>query len=233
MTSAFRTTALAAALAAFSWSAAAAPVTLISLNFEEQGQAALAAEAPVLVSEVLDVFFDGAWGYEWNMLSGQDPMPTDDNTGGFLINRSRDINTTSDIVVSLEDLTLAAARAAGVASAYPGQFFKSISFSLFSAGPSPKLKWNDAKGEEKTVDLTPGNNDMIWSKGNGPYGFDPLDKVTTLVFSAQGAVFGLDDLEITLTDANPGGGGNVPEPTSYALVGLALLAAGSASRRRA
>ncbi len=233
MTSAFRTTALAAALAAFSWGAAAAPVTLISLNFEEQGQAALAAEAPVLVSEVLDVFFDGAWGYEWNMLTAKDPMPTDDNTGGFLINRSRDINTTSDIVVSLEDLTLAAARAAGVASAYPGQFFKSISFSLFSAGLRPTLSYTDAKGLQQTINLTPGSNDMLWSNGNGPYDFNPLDQVTTLVFSAQGAVFGLDDLEITLTDGNPGGGGNVPEPTSYALVGLALLAAGSASRRRA
>ena len=71
---------------------------------------------------------------------------------------------------------------------------------------------------------------LLWSFGNVLKDISPSDQVTSLVFSAGGDFIGLDDLKITLTDGgNPGG--NVPEPASYALVGLALLAAGSASRR--
>lgn len=229
MTSAFRTTALAAALVAFSWGASAAPVT-ISLDFDKLGADAIDAKAPIPVSVVDGVYFQGAWAYEWNMLKPSDPSVADGNEGGFLINRDRNPTTTFDIVVSLEELTVAAAKAAG-ATTYPGQFFKSITFSLFTGGAKPTLSYTDANNEQKSRNLTPGDGDLLWSDGN-TYTFDALDQIRTLVFSgSQGAVLGLDNLQITLTDAIPGGG-NVPEPASYALVGLALLAAGSARRRR-
>lgn len=231
MTSAFRTTALAAALGVFSWGASAAPVTIISLDFDKQGEEAIAAQAPIAVSVIDNVYFTGAWAYEWNMLRPSDPSLADGNESGFLINRNRTPTTTFDIVVSLEDLAVAAGKAAG-ATAYPGQFFKSITFSLFTAGAKPTLSYTDASNVVKSRNLTAGNGDLLWSDGN-TYTFDALDQIRTLVFSGSNdAVLGLDNLQITLTDAIPDGG-NVPEPASYALVGLALLAAGSASRRRA
>ncbi len=61
------------------------------------------------------------------------------------------------------------------------------------------------------------------------------ENYTTLQFDFGTGTLGLDNLQFTLSDATVpnNGGGTVPEPASYALVGLALLAAGAASRRKA
>ena len=77
--------------------------------------------------------------------------------------------------------------------------------------------------------MTRGDGEKRWSR-SGLYEFNPLMQFDRLEFSSGIAVLGLDNLSITLTAA--GGGGTAPEPASYALVGLALLAAGTASRRR-
>ena len=230
MTSAFRTTALAAALAAFSCGALAVPVVL---DFEALGKQAVEANAPISVGAVDGFYFQGAYAYNTSMLSGNDPMPAGDNAGGYLVNRGRDFKT-NDIVISLQKPQEVAAKNADTATDFSGQFFQAISFSLFSSGASPTLSYTTASGRQEIIELNSGSGAMFWSFGNGPFDFDPQDQVTSLVFSARGAVLGLDNMEITLTAAgNPGGGGNVPEPTSYALVGLALLAAGAATRRRA
>ena len=70
----------------------------------------------------------------------------------------------------------------------------------------------------------------VWA--NSLLVFRDTDRVDRLEFApaAPGSVFGMDNLNIELsqtTTDNP-----VPEPASYALVGLALLAAGGASRKR-
>lgn len=233
MTSAFRTTALAAALAAFSFGAMA---EVVRLDFEDLGKQAVADKAPVAVDIVEKIYFSGAYAWATDMLDSKqdDPMPSGGVPGGFLVNRSRAFDT-SDIVLSLDEIVLKAAKGAGAAASvlnsYPGQFFASITFSLFTFSDKPTLKFDNANGEEQSRELTPGSDLLLWSAPN-TIRFDPLDQVRTLIISAPGfAVLGLDTMEITLTAANPGGG-TVPEPASYALVGLALLAAGSASRRR-
>jgi len=230
MTTLLRQTALAAALAVASFGALADPVVI---DFNAEGQQAFDNnKTPVKVTNVKGVSFSGAYAWREDMLNigspDFDPEVGPGNSSGFLMNRSRTV-TGLDIVVSLEDLALAAAAASpSAASSFPNQYFSRISFSLFSAG-TPKLTWFDINGREKTKDLTAGSSQLLWSSNNFAE-FDPLDQVTKLVFSANGGLFGIDNLSITLTD--PGTGGNVPEPAGYALVAMALLAAGAASRRR-
>ena len=225
MTSAFRTTALAAALAAFSCGALADAVVL---DFTSLGQQAFEAKAPIRVQEVDGFFFTGAYAYDTRMLTAKDPEPSGGKGGGYLLNSGRD-SKTGDIVISLKDPKAAIAKGANAADKFANQFFESISFSLFSSG-APIVSYTTAKGGLVTAELTHGSSMLLWSFGNVLKDISPSDQVTSLVFSAGGDFIGLDDLKITLTDGgNPGG--NVPEPASYALVGLALLAAGSASRR--
>jgi len=227
MTTAFRTTALAVAMAAFSCGALADPVVL---NFDALGKAAVEANAPIRVQEVDGFFFTGAYAYDTRMLTSKDPEPVGGQSGGYLLNSGRDAKT-ANIVISLTDPNAAVARGNGADSKFAGQYFESISFSLFSSS-DPTVSYTTAKGVLVTTELTKGSTMLLWSFNNALKDIADSDQVTSLVFSAGGGYLGLDDMKITLTDGgNPGG--NVPEPASYALVGLALLAAGSASRRRA
>lgn len=59
-----------------------------------------------------------------------------------------------------------------------------------------------------------------------------MAKISTIEFGfSSSGLFGVDNLRLGTRDT--GGGGTVPEPASYGLVAMALLAAGWASRRRA
>lgn len=226
MTTAFRHSVLASALLAAGCGAFAAPVTI---NFDDLGQQAIKDGKPVALTSTQGVNFSGAFVYEWDMLKpGVDTTPAPSNLGGFLINRDRGADPT-DIVVSLETLALASNTAG---KNFPNQYFSSISLSLFAGGtlnsPPPKITYT-ANGKPMTVELPKGGPSLFWSDNN-VINFNEQDQVTELRFSNGTGVFGLDNLVITLTD--PGTGGNVPEPAGYALVGMALLAAGAASRRR-
>ena len=60
-----------------------------------------------------------------------------------------------------------------------------------------------------------------------------VSRISTIEFGFSSlGLFGVDNLRLGTRDTG-GGGGTVPEPASYGLVAMALLAAGWASRRRA
>ncbi len=239
MTSTFLKATVAAALGAWSMTVAAAPVLL---DFEALGQQALLGERnPIAVRNIAGFNISGAFAYHTAMLNDRDNAPFPSRTGGFLINRSR-LADTASIVVSLDELVEPAARGVAAAAAlpapnvFPGQYFKEVSVLMYTLADRPLLvAMNDDGSKSVTIELSPSDGTKFWSS-NGPYLFEADDMLTRLEFRSAGAVLGIDDLLITLTDpGNGGNGGNngVPEPASYALVGLALLAAGSAKRRKA
>lgn len=221
----FRIVALTAALAALSSVASAAEVRL---NFNDLGTQAETAGAPVAVPDTQGLRFRGAFGYGVGMLGSDDPENLDmvsAGKGGFLLNKQRGASTT-DIILSLVQSP------AITRSADPVVFFQSITFNLFTkgTGAANKLYATGANGEDQGRQMTSGGGDT-WTSLPTTYTFDPLAQVTSLRFTAGGAAFALDDMVIALSSA-PGPGGNVPEPASYGLAGLALLAAGAASRRK-
>ena len=117
-------------------------------------------------------------------------------------------------------------------ASYPGRYFESIDFIFATNATNPSLRGYDANNllVKDNLPLKGGNVLMPWSSAGDPaFSFNGL-KVTRLEFFNNGAQLSLDDLDITLTDTDAGG--IVPEPASFALVALALLAAGGASRRR-
>lgn len=221
MTSILRTTALAAALAASSWGAAAAPVVL-DLNVGALGEQAAGQLKPVKVEKLKNVQFNGAWVYRDDMVQGDDPRPGDGRPGTYISNRDRNTVNAQDVVMSLDN--------GGPGDPFPGQYFLSIGFSLFTASDELNISFADGNGQNLgTTRLTPASSDMLWATGYRA-DFEASAQVRQISLSGNGALLGLADLEVTLTEAiDPG---VVPEPASYALVGLALLAAGTAGRRR-
>lgn len=228
----FRTTALAAAMAAFSIGAAALPTT-IDLDLRPLGQAAADAHRPVEVGHFANMYFKNLWAFRSDMWTGSDPKPGDNSPGTYVANRGRNDFTAKDIIISLEGPGGGAGAGASGKDSFPGQFFQSISFRIFSSADPLEIFWAGADGKELgSTPVTPGSTDLLWSPRQ-TYNFNPLQEVRQLRLSASGATIGLDSLQITLTEASTGGGGgSVPEPASYALVGLALLGAAAAGRRR-
>lgn len=227
MAQTFRIFALTAALSALS---PAAFAVLVPLDFNDIGARADVAGKPIEVNVLEGLQFTNAYGYGVGMLT-----PADDDglfrastgKGGFLLNKPRG-GSTADITISF-----VASRARAVA---PAAIFESITFDLFTNGDCKSSTSNpnqliaiSAKGEV-SQEITCGGNDR-WSGSPLTYKFAPSDQITSLRFTADGATFALDNM-IVSTLADPGNGNNVPEPASYGLVGLALLAAGSASRRK-
>lgn len=232
-----RATLLAALLAASAASAIGATVAPYLLDFEALGTQALGdptasppvPAGPVAVGIVAGFQFSGAFAYEYDMLTSADIRPGDNaNQGGFIMNRVRpNVSDPSSFLPTVLALTLDS-------TVYPGQFFTGIQFDVYTNSPNPELTAFSASGSWQVADLTPGNSNKLWTR-TANLTIDPLLQVTRLEFSTtQGGGIGLDNLSITLSDASiGGGGGTVPEPASYALVGLALLGMGMSRRRRA
>lgn len=247
MIPAFRTTALAAALSLFALAetATASPSVLpstpvdIDINFTDLGNQAACVNQPAPCTaapkdidgtKVQGVVFKGASVWQrsfWNDFTDP-PIPTfDPNTadtvGGFVINSKRNTSGSSD--TTQLQLTLGDELA--------GRYFSHIAISLFTNAASSEIQFYgatvspaDFKG---SASLTQGTGGVSWSD----FDTDVAAGTRTIVFSlTPGASWiGMDNLRVWLTDATTPGGGNVPEPAGYALVGLALLAAGAASRR--
>ena len=227
MTPSFRSTALAAMLAALSIGASAGPVVL---NFEVLGQQALGDPtatpkvdpAPVQVNTVGGFSFGGsAWAYHFGMIDEDvDNGPGDaTNQGGFIINRSRDVTTAGTIVLSIDNSGL-----------YKGRYFNALQFDVFTSAGAATVSAFNAKNEKRLVaDLTATDGNKFWTTTDD----NPIDEgfqATRIEFFTASAVIGLDNISITLSDATTA---KVPEPASYALVGLALLGVGLARRRTA
>lgn len=231
MKSAVRSTVLAAALAALSCAAVANPITI---DFEAEGNAAVTANAPVQIGSIGGFLFTNAWAYKSPMFSAADrPLPAvwdiepgppltvecefspqECNLTGFIMNRTRGgLGQVLDIALDPTG----------------GRFFTSITFDLFHNASSAKISllnngvWSDLTG------FTDGQLD--WQNGltSNWAGDAALAGVTTLRFDFGTSALGLDNLSFTLSGTS---GGTAPEPASYALVGLALLAAGAARRRK-
>lgn len=238
MTSMIRTTALAAALAAFSVGTFAANVTLPEIDFEDLGALALKPLDPkgnvttgtaVPVTSYKGFVFSGVFAYHADMLgkdgtSSADPDFLTGTKGGFLMNRQRSFDPPPQALVM--DL--------GDAFRQAGQFFTALSLLQFNTAETTVSLYSN-KGTQFV-----GSNTYSPSQGGNwtttkTYQFVDTDQVDRIVFSATDpqapGLIGWDNLVVSLTaattDPNP-----APEPASFALVGLALLAAGAASRRR-
>jgi hypothetical protein len=236
MKSAVRSTVLAAALAALSCAAVANPIT-----FEAAGNSAVTANAPFKIVSGIDGFlFSNAWAYKSPMFSAADVLPVVWDTGltpiecknsngdlypesecnstGFIMNRTRGgLGQVLDIAL---DPTV-----------HAGRFFTSLTLDLVHNAPTAKISLLNAAGTSRGDLMGFTNGGLIWQNNwsSNWAGDTTRADVTTLRFDFGTSALGLDNLSFTLSGTS---GGTAPEPASYALVGLALLAAGAARRRK-
>ena len=241
MTTARRLTAIAAALFALSSGVSAAALTLGTIDVESAGQTAIDQGKPGAVTSEANgrLTFSGAFAYHWKMLDptvdesalpGEfDPVNRNCeigagncNEGGFIVNRNRGDSGGSDVVLELNRSV----------PGYAGAYFQSIIFDLFtSSSEGIDVFFYSATDTRSSDNFSPGDGNKSWVKGTRIDVERVLENVTRIKFAVDSSTLGLDNLVITLggvTDVPA-----VPEPGSYALVGLALLAAGAARRRRA
>lgn len=175
------------------------------------------------------IFSGGVWAYNKNTkVSGNEA--SDDNPAGFLANRDSNAANLGIITISLDQ------------SIFKGRYFQSVLLQYYTGG----LLWvTGYSGNTQVFEddpFTAGQSAWFPAFPSTDYARVPLNadlKIDRLEFRAEstsgpGNTFlALDNLDFTLTAATVPPGGTVPEPASYALVGLALLAAGTARRRRA
>jgi len=235
MNSACRSIALAAALSALSSGAFSALVS-IDLDFNADGDALIGppVQAPAKLENVPGkLSLTNAWVYKLGMFDTGDVVSAEIDDGklpwtcgtsscndtGYISNRPRG-GPSAPLTLALDRSILA-----------QGQYIKALSFSFWHSAlqNQASITFFDALGgREDWGNISAG--DQQWSR---PVAFElkNLTEATRVEF-VFGAPLGLDDLKITLTAATGGGGGTVPEPASYALVGMALLAVGASTRRR-
>ncbi|MDO8376879.1 MAG: PEP-CTERM sorting domain-containing protein [Aquabacterium sp.] len=222
MKTAFLKSTAAAALVMLSLGAQADAVTL---NFDGILASGATAPDPLGTLSVNGASFSFTGAYVWESRfsdtgdTSTEPIPADSNPGnGFIANRSRAEN---GLIIGMNLLPVANVT----------RYIKSVKFDLFVPADTPFVRGFSKNGT--TPDLT-----ATFSEGSGKawvpalsVDFGEKSVVSRLEFGGTGmGTIGLDKMTIEFTAADIGG--TVPEPASYALVALALLAAGGASRRR-
>jgi hypothetical protein len=239
----FRTTALAAALAATSMGASAGPVTLTkTLDLTGLGQQAIDANngtgAPVAVGEIDGfVFSDNVFAYHSSMLKpGGNPgddldTPALDTTGPFIMNGDR----TTGLLGGPPFMPLTISLGKGFTD--QKRYFQSIDTSIFSSATfTVRLYSGPGDTPLSSPSYTPTYPGVLkwepWSPGTPWSETLAVDRIEISVEGTAGYV-GLKDISITLSGGTTVTPNPAPEPAGYALVGIALLAAGAASRRRA
>lgn len=223
MTTAFLKSTVAAALVMLSLGAQA---DAVKLNFDDLLAGGATAPDPLGTLSVNGASFSFTGAYVWESRfsdtgdTSTDPIPADSNPGnGFIANRSRSDN---GLIIGMNLLPVANVT----------RYIKSVTFDLFVPADTPFVRGFSKNGT--TLDLT-----ATFSEGSGKawvpalsVDFGEKSVVSRLEFGSIGmGTIGLDKMTIEFTAADIGNG-TVPEPASYALVALALLAAGGASRRR-
>jgi hypothetical protein len=221
MNSMFRTTALAAALAAASFGVMADPMTIDYelLELTTQGNTAGSSGQPVQVTALEDFKFKNAWAYREGMSGGiGSSIPATDPGTDFLLSVSR-TSSFADLEISLSD-------------AYKGRFFQSVKTYIFSPATITLSFWSGATEAAPAVTLSPLSSGISWEPWQPTTPWTETQAIDRIVISPGASSYvGLRDISISLTGSS--GPSPAPEPASYALVGLALLAAGAASRKRA
>lgn len=177
------------------------------------------------------VFSGGVWAFDSTV---KDPFSDlSENPGGFLVNRNTtDADKLGTITISLDQ------------TKYKGRYFESVLFQYYTGGQ--RLVVSAYSGGKFVGDFLP------TSAGSGAWvpqfpvvedylvvpivdgKDDMIDSLQIRAESSTGVntLLGLDNLDFKLSSATTvPPGGDVPEPASYALVALALLAAGAARRR--
>ncbi len=225
-----RTLAMAAALAAAA--PIAAQATAITLDFEGQNGAVLAVSQPYTGN--LLVFSDDLtsvtpataflWTSAFAVLLPAPPVgPT------FAYGNVFSIAIDSGMTETCTPATAGARLSC----------FNQLALHYFSSGGSITI-WDDsAAGASQTIGLsnTSGSGSPAWAELIDPAtnlpGYSAPGRITRIDFSGGGtnAIY-IDDVALSFSGAAPGPGA-LPEPASFALVLLALAAAGMTGRRRA
>lgn len=232
MNSSLRALVLASITTACCGQVIAGVVILPPVDFEDLASQVLSPApqgTPVAVTSFKGFEFSGAFAYHADMVGqdasfGEDAAPKAGSDGVFLANRARSYTP------GPSDLTIA------LGSAYSGQYFSEVSLRQFNVGTAT-LRWFSGGVEISSNEYSTAQS-AAWVESK-TYSFSDTDKIDRITFSVKGdpdpltgqipnGLFGLDNLKVSLS----GSTAVVPEPGSYALVGLALLAAGAASRRR-
>jgi len=88
------------------------------------------------------------------------------------------------------------------------------------------------KAKQTTKDIAGTGGGFAWSGASKEIDISAIGPIDSIVFSSNTGrgLITLDNFKLLPDSTSPGG--NVPEPASYGLVGLALLGAGLSTRRR-